>query len=128
MAMTVIVSEGVEYVTISQELYNELYAYLEDSEAARFGAVENFRTWCAANKGVTTVEEGLWACTPEELQAQYYACGCSQYAGPMPNYIYWLVERLKTRRERQETARGELPVATIMPDDEEDGANGTDDH
>lgn len=121
MSLMVIVSEGVEYVPITQEQYDRLYAAKEVSEKARFIAVENFRTWCVANKGVTTVEEGLRVCTPEELQAQYYAAGGNPPVGTLiPGYISMLVGRLRDRREQAQEALAKAPVAPVMPEDEEE--------
>lgn len=119
-------SDGETYITVTQELYDALYASLEHSEQVRFVAVENFRVWCEANKGVDTVEEGLRACTPEELYQQCYAAGGD--ISSVMRYIECLVDRLADRTTRAAAELVAAPVETIMPDEEEGETNGTDDH
>lgn len=124
--MTTLESGGAHYVSITQETYNKLCAAKEASEKARFVAVENFRTWCEANKGTTTVEEGLRACTIDELQHQFYAAG-GYVAGCTADYIRWLVQRLKEREAQAQAEIAAAPVEVTMPeDDEEEGDNGSD--
>lgn len=55
-----------ETITISDADYQTLLRAQEDNEGSR-AQVEEFRLWCQANKGVSTVEEGVRACTTAEL-------------------------------------------------------------
>lgn len=127
MGMNVILFGGEEYSPITQEWYDRFVAAKENSERVRFQAVENFRVWCVANKGVSTVEEGLAACTPEELYAQFYAAGGSgtgTYA--VGRLISNIVSRLQDRAARAKTELNAAPVEAIMPEDEEDTDHAAD--
>lgn len=119
--MNVIVSGGEEYTPITQEWYNRCLAAKENSEKVRFQAVENFRLWCVANKGVNTVEEGLALCTPKELYDQLYAAGG---VGTGTNVVQRLISTVICRlQDREARAKAELeaaPVEAIMPDEDED--------
>lgn len=125
--MADIVSGGVTYVPITQELYDRFLAAQEESERARFIAAENFRLWCEANKGTATVEEGLRACTIDELSSQLYVAG--GYTGECINTFVWVLrERLREREKARADALAALPVAPIMPDDGEEVGNGAADN
>lgn len=114
----VVTIDGVQYAPMSTEWYESLLAELEKNQHARYVAVEEFRLWCQANKGVDTVEEGLRACTTEELMAAVYretpVWGWSQ----LTNLIYPLVHRLDARtkraeRERQDAAQTPIPLEEV---------------
>lgn len=123
--MVYIESGGVIYTAITQQLYDRLIAAQDENEKARFIAVENFRLWCEANKGTTTVEEGLRACTADELVAQLYAAG-GYFGGCIGTFVYALQGRLREREKARAEALSSLPVTTIMPDDEEVGNGAAD--
>lgn len=127
MSMKVIQSGGEEYVPVTQEIYNRFIAAKENSEKVRFQAVENFRVWCVANKGVSTVEEGLALCTPEELRTQFYAAGGSGTGTyVVERLISNIVNRLQDRATRAKAELTAAPVEAIMPDDEEDTDHAAD--
>lgn len=125
--MDVIVSGGEEYVPITQETYDRFLAAQEESEKARYIAVENFRLWCEANKGTTTVEEGLKACTVDELYSQFYAAG-GYSDGCIGTFVYALRGRLLEREKARTDALSSLQVVHIMPDDDEEVGNGAADN
>lgn len=125
--MADIVSGGVTYTTITPELYDRFLAAQDESERARFIAVENFRLWCEANKGTTTVEEGLRACTIDELISQLYAAG-GYYGGCIGTFAFALQGRLRDREKSRADALSSLTVTPIMPDDDEEVGNGAADN
>lgn len=105
--------DGVKYVPMTEEWYGELQAELERNRRARHIAVEEFRLWCQANKGTETVEDGLRACTPDELMAAVYReFSVSGWFCPTVNLITPLVEHLNKRAEREEK---ELRAAVQEP-------------
>ncbi len=117
--MAKITFAGEEYVPVSQELYDELLAGLEQNRRWRYGAVEEFRVWCEAEKGISTVDEGLKACTLEELKAQYVLCG-GHASGMISDFIYELIDRLRDREARRAAELAKVPVTPIMPPEDEE--------
>lgn len=125
--MNVIQFGGEEYTPVTQEWYNRFIAAKENSEKVRFQAVENFRVWCVANKGVSTVEEGLALCTPEELSAQLYAAGGSGTGTYIVSQLISnIVNRLQNRAAQAKAELAETPVEAIMPDEDEEKEEDTD--
>lgn len=104
--------DGVKYIPMSEEWYGELLAELDKNRRARHIAVEEFRLWCAANKGTDTVEAGLRACTPDELLAAVYREAMVSGWYPIINLITPLVEHLNDRAKR---ASQELQAAVQEP-------------
>lgn len=117
--------DGVEYIPISQDFYDELTAALEQNQQLRYGDVENFRAWCEAEKGTSTVEEGLRACTAKELYDYYYA-NTTATLSPVYNQIYRLYTRLTKRDDLRAAELDQTAVTPIMPpdDDETDAETG----
>lgn len=107
----VITVDGKQYVPMTRQLYDELCVELEESRKARYLGVEEFRLWCKANKGTETVEEGLRACTEEELYKATLKVSTTSYT--------WMVmrvaNRLKERRAQAEEARQRITRGTVMP-------------
>lgn len=106
--------DGVKYVPMTEEWYGKLLAELEKNRRARHIAVEEFRLWCQANKGVDTVEAGLRACTPDELLAAVYREASVSGWYPSINFVYHLVEHLKEREKKAEQERRAAVQAPIV--------------
>ncbi len=115
----IITFAGEEYVPVSQELYDELVAGLEQNRRWRYGAVNEFLLWAGAAKGVSTVEEALRACTLDELKAQYVLCG-GHASGMISDFIYELTDRLRDREARRTAELAKVPVTPIMPPEDEE--------
>lgn len=118
-----------EPVPVSEERYRQLTACLEANWRCRAPAVEEARLWCQVNKGTATLEEGLRACTPDEL---YYLAGINIYRDDHTQggygtpdlyiYLYWAAQWLNARAEAAKTARDQGKQMThIMPGGEENG-------
>lgn len=96
---------GETYVEITAEQYNQMSAALDRNRKARATAVEEFRAWCEANKGVHTVEEGLRACTPKELYQQAMRlCQANLYLLNVLGEVKDRLERREAQRQREITA------------------------
>ena len=104
--------DGVKYIPMTEKWYGELQAELEKNRRARHIAVEEFRLWCKANKGAETVEEGLRACTPDELIAAVYRETPVSGWYPTINLILQLAAHLNAREEQ---AKLELCSAVQTP-------------
>ncbi len=115
----IITFAGEEYVPITQELYDELVAGLEQNRRWRYGAVNEFLLWAQEAKGASTVEEALRACTLEELKAQYVLCG-GHASGMISNFIQELIDCLRGREARRAAELAKVPVTPIMPPEDEE--------
>ncbi len=105
---------GETYREITIEQYDQLTAALDRNRKARMVAVEEFRVWCEANKGVHTVEEGLRACTPEELyqQASHLYPVCVIY---LLNVLGEIKNRLEQREAQRQREIAAAQVELVTP-------------
>lgn len=123
----IVTVDGVTYFPITQERYAEMAKALELNRHARYIAVEEFRARCAANKGTTTVQEGLRACTVDELlDAVYGEVKVSGWSSIIP-----LIERAAGHlKDRAARAAAELAAAkqTQIPPPKEEMQDAPDDN
>lgn len=106
------IADGKTYYPCSQERYAEMAKALELNRHARYIAVEEFRAWCAANKGVDTVQAGLQACTVDELVAAAQREAKVSGWTPIMSMIELAARHL---RERAKQASAELAAAKQSP-------------
>lgn len=127
MASADVVVNGVRYAPITQAQYNKLLETLQESRECRYLGVEEARVWCKARKGTETLEEGLKACTVDELHELLHDCVPPTWASTViQNFFYWVLYLLREREKRQAQELAGAAVETIMPEDEED-VDGADD-
>lgn len=106
--------DGEEYVHLPEDYYQYLLSEREASRKVRYQGVEELRLWCQANKGTSTLEEGLRACTPRELYEQ--ACAIYNAAGLWTNglnFVYWMMEKLERRQARAKQEQSAVSVTPI---------------
>jgi len=118
--------DGKPYVDISEDYYQYLQDEWERSRKVRYKGVEEFRLWCQANKGTSTVEEGLRACTPGELESAvsklYNGVGSDIWTDSM-NALHELRMRVEIRMALAQQARNAVTPTPIMPEEDEDNAD-----
>lgn len=116
-----LVVDGEEFVELGEDYYQYLLEQVELSRNVRYRGVEEFRLWCQAHKGTTTVEEGLQACTAKELYDRAVDVYLLQPGGwtTALNLLYEAMIRLERRTETAQKAREDVAPETIMPPEEE---------
>lgn len=115
---TSVIVGGDRYVPISQDLYGQLLASLERSRRARYLGMEDVRLWLKTNKGTENVEEGLQACTLEELRNLFYAHYGNWFSNNLVSMAY---RRLVSRAA---CAKAEIAAVSVVPI--EPGGGGAD--
>lgn len=109
-------------ITMSQENYQKLLEAYRQNKESRGPSLEEFRIWCEANKGVSTVSSGLLACTPLEL---YSAMSVFQPASlwvAAGNLCWEAARRLDLRTAKAERERAQAwGMERIAPEDDADG-------
>lgn len=100
---------GVDYVPITQELYQELMAELERNQKARCIALEDARIELKAKYGTETLGEGLRRCSVWDLQR------LPVVGGEVGNIISQACTRLADRELAAQAERAEAVVLPIAP-------------
>ena len=110
----------ISYVEIPDTFYEALLEAETINLWARTEAVEAFRLWCQVNKDASTVEEGLMACTPDELIEQLQAQEHYTWTDAL-NCGYALRDKLRARTARAEAERS---AAAVPAEDPGGGGDG----
>lgn len=100
---------GVDYVPITQELYEELMAELEKNRKARYIALEDARIQLKAKYGTETLEDGLRRCSAWELYL------LATQSGTVNSIIWEAYERLTARETVAAAEQAEAVVLPITP-------------
>ena len=111
--MDVVTFAGEEYVPISQEFYDKLVRELERNRKARYLGVADALVWCNANKGTSTLQEGLRACTPQELYQ--LSSTCTSIWSMAHNILYMARDRLLSRKKLADAELARVVVDPILP-------------